>query len=244
MSVWRFVWRLSALFLWVGLGLLLLALVFPFLQQAGRNQQIRWWSRGLLHWCGVRVDYIGQVVTATPVLFVSNHVSWLDIFILNAQRATAFVAKSEIRRWPVLGWLVAGAGTVVIERGQRQAIKHVSEQMQALFRQNQAVGLFPEGTTSDGLAVGSFHASLFETALSTGVDIQPLVLRFYDGEQRSPRVAFVGEQSLLQNMWLLLSRSGVRVECEFLAVLPHAQNRQQGRVETALQAQTAIQKAL
>lgn len=175
---------------------------------------------------------------------VLNHVSWLDIFVISAARSTVFVAKSEVRQWPVLGWLVAGVGTIFIERGQRQAIKQVAEQMKTTFAQNQAVGLFPEGTTSDGLGVQDFHTSLFQAAISTAIDIQPVALRFYDGSQRSARVAFVGQQSLLQNVWLLLSQSGTRIECDFLPVLAHIHNAEQGRVATAQQAQQAIVDAV
>lgn len=244
MKWFRCSWRLVVLSLWVCLGLLILVLAFPWLSLKRRQAIERWWARYLLFFCGVQIQYQGHVVHNKPILFVLNHVSWLDIFVINHCRPTAFVAKSEIRQWPVLGWLVAGVGTVFIERGQRNAIKQVAEQMKTKFAQSLSVGLFPEGTTSDGLDVQNFHSSLFETAISTAVDIQPVALRFYDGEQRSSRVAFVGEQSLLQNMWLLLSQPGTRVECEFLALLPHLENVAQGRLATAKKAHALIQKAV
>lgn len=244
MKAVRFVWSLSAAIALVLIGLLILALVFPFLGFPKRQAIQQRWSRCLLSICDVQTHYEGGPVIDRPLLMVLNHVSWLDIFVLGAVRPTAFVAKSEIRTWPVLGWLVAGAGTVFIERRQRHAIKHVATQMTTKFAQGQSVGLFPEGTTSDGMAVQDFYASLFEAAISTGVDIQPVALRFYDGAQRSSRVAFVGDQSLLQNMWLLLSQKGTRIECEFLPLITHAQSAEQGRVATAKQAQEAIRDAV
>ena len=236
----RFSWRAVALGIWLILGLCILGLVFPFLSLARRLRIHAWWSSWLLCWCGVQVDYHGQIEQHRPVLFVLNHVSWLDIFILNKKRATSFIAKSDIRNWPLVGWLVTGAGTVYIERGQRHVIKQVATQMKARFEQSQAVGLFPEGTTSEGFTVQPFHASLFEAALSTEVDIQPVALRFFDGDQRSSRVAFVGEQSLVANIWLLLSQPGVRIECVFLGPLKHADNVEQGRVATAKQAHAVL----
>lgn len=241
MKKWlRFSWRAVALSMWLGLGLFILSVIFPFLSLNRRQQVHAWWSGWLLYWCGVQVDYYGQMEQQRPVLFVLNHVSWLDIFVLNKQRATSFIAKSDIRGWPVVGWLVTGAGTVYIERGQRHAIKQVAAQMKKRFEQSQAVGLFPEGTTSDGFTVRPFHTSLFETALSTEVDIQPVALRFFDGTERSARLAFIGEQSLIANIWLLLSQAGVRVECEFLPPLKHENNVQQGRIATAQQAHEAL----
>lgn len=244
MKLFRFGWRATLLIIWVLVGLVVLACVFPWASMRWRQAITRWWSSRLLVFCGVQVNYMGTVVCDLPVLFVLNHVSWLDIFILNQARTTAFVAKSEIRHWPFLGWLVAWSGTVFIDRSQRHAIKQVADQMKTKFSHHLAVGLFPEGTTSTGLDVQKFHSSLFETAIATAVDVQPVALRFYDGAQRSARVAFVGEQTLLQNVWLLLSQPGARVECEFLSVLKQADNAQRGRVATAKMAHQAIQQAV
>lgn len=244
MKIVRFSGRLVALLCLVLIGLVLLAFLFPIINQARRQKINQCWSRCLLFLCGVQTCYYGSQIKDRPILMVLNHVSWLDIFVISAARSTVFVAKSEVRQWPVLGWLVAGVGTIFIERGQRQAIKQVAEQMKTTFAQNQAVGLFPEGTTSDGLGVQDFHTSLFQAAISTAIDIQPVALRFYDGSQRSARVAFVGQQSLLQNVWLLLSQSGTRIECDFLPVLAHIHNVEQGRVATAQQAQQAIVDAV
>lgn len=244
MKTFRFSWRAFLLVNWVVVGLMTLTLLFPCLKQQKRQSVIEWWSGYLLQFCGVQVHYSGVVITEKPVLFVANHVSWLDIFIINQRRATAFVAKKEIRQWPVIGWLVAWSGTVFIDREQRHAIKYVVLQVQQKLTQNQAVGLFPEGKTSDGLQVQAFHSSLFETAIQTTLDVQPVALRFYHGGQRCTQVAFVGEQTLVQNVWRLLTRQGVRIECEFLPILSHAQNQTQGRAATAKQAQQQITQAV
>lgn len=240
MRVFRFSWRAIALILWVFLGLIILTLLFPFLSIAYRQRIIQGWSRALLYMCGVHTQAQGAICVNQPVLFVANHISWLDIFVINAYRPTVFVAKNEIRRWPFIGWLVAGAGTVFIDRQQRHAIKGVAQQMQKTFSHQLAVGLFPEGTTSEGMELNSFHASLFQTALTTAVDIQPIALRYYDADKRSARVAFIGEQSLVENIWLLLSQTGVRVRCDFLDILRHESNAERGRVAIAQQAHEAI----
>lgn len=240
----RFSWRAFMLMIWVLLGLFILAFVFPWARLKWRQTIIQTWSRYLLWFCGVQIDYRGLAITDQPILFVANHISWLDIFVLNRVRATAFVAKKEIRQWPFLGWLVAWAGTIFIDREQRYAIKNVVLQIQEKLKQNQAVGFFPEGGTSPGLSLQSFHSSLFETAISTKMDIQPVALRFYDGDLRSTRVAFVGDQSLVQNVWQLLKQSGVRIECEFLPILPHSDNQNQGRIKTAKQAHRKIEQAI
>ena len=244
MRVLLFALRAFCVAAWIVLGLLTEVCVFPLLSLAARGAVNRRWSRILMCLCGVRIRVCGVPVRGAPVLWVANHVSWVDIFVLNSVRPTAFIAKSDIRRWPVLGWLVAGAGTVFIERGQRQAIKAVGLQMAERFRRGEVVGLFPEGTTSPGFNVGPFHSSLFEAALQSGVDVQPVALRFLHRGRRSDLAAFVGQQNLIQNLWCLLGATGVEVEADFLAPLSNEDCRTRGRASTAAQVHRAIRTAV
>lgn len=241
MSIIRFLLRAPILVLWILFGLIIALLFFPILRQATRRWLVLRMSRLLMHVCGVKVYVRGHTpVTDRPVLLVSNHISWLDIFVLNSVRSTSFIAKSEIRRWPVVGLLVAAAGTVFIERGQRHAVKTVASQMMRCFERGDAVGLFPEGTTTTGLDVRNFHSSLFETAIALDIDIQPVALRFFQQGQRSERFAFVGEQTLVQNVWVLLSAKGVSVESCFLEPLEAQRCAQMGRSLVAQHAREQI----
>ncbi len=208
----RFAVRAFFLILLLLSGLLIAAILLPFMSRAVRDVVTRQWSRCLMLVCGVKVVQHGSPILNGPVLWVANHVSWIDIFILNSWRATSFIAKQEIRKWPVIGWLVARAGTVFIDRGQRNAITRVSETMKSLFERNVCVGLFPEGTTSDGMDVKNFSTSLFEPAMRAQVAIQPLALVFWYEGQRSGRMAFIGDQTLVGNIWVLLSARHVCVE--------------------------------
>ena len=200
----RIAWRLSVLLVLILGGLLAVSVIYPWSGAAARAWMNRSWSRALLWTCGLRVSARGQPLASGPVLFVANHVSWLDIFVMNSLRPTAFVAKQEIRRWPVVGWLVAGAGTLFIERGSRRAMHAVGQAMQARFERNEAVGLFPEGTTSDGLSLLPMHTGLLEPARFGGVPIQPLALVYSNGGARSRFPAFVGEETLVRNLFRIL----------------------------------------
>jgi 1-acyl-sn-glycerol-3-phosphate acyltransferase len=186
---------------------------------SARHYSKKYWSKVLLNICGIRVKQAGRAVLEGPVLFVVNHISWLDIFILNRTRATAFIAKSEIRRWPLIGRLANGADTIFIERASRHAVHKVGESIRQHFEQNQAVGLFPEGTTSPGYTLLPFYANLFEPARKAGACIQPVVLKYYHHGRRSDFAAFVGEQTLLHNMWCVLGGTGTSVEMIFLPVI-------------------------
>jgi len=244
-AIGRFLFFSLLLFFWVLLGLSIIALYFSWCSIHKKQPIIHWWSRQLLRLCRVQVSIQGQPQTEGAVLWVANHVSWLDIFIINSVRSTHFVAKSEIRRWPLLGWLVAGSGTVFIDRGRRHAIKEVATQLQQLFAQQQVVGLFPEGTTTDGLDVKNFHNSLFATVIGAQVPLQTIALRFFAGNKRSTRFAFTGEQSLVANLWFLLSsKTPARVECVFIDRLSAKQSSQMNRAEIGQWAHRSIRAAV
>jgi 1-acyl-sn-glycerol-3-phosphate acyltransferase len=246
MSLLRFIPRCLLVILLVLLGLLLVGTVYPIVGVRGRAALNRTWSRCLLKICGIRLALRGVPVFDTAVLLVANHVSWIDIFVINAVRPTAFVAKSEIRRWPIVGWLVAGAGTLFIERGQRHAVQAVSAAMQRRFNRGEAVGLFPEGTTTEGFDLLPFHGSLFEPARQARVAIQPLALRFMRNGKRDAFAAFVGEETLVGNLWRVLGARRLAVEVVYLAPLhlSHADGTPATRLELSRQARDGIRGEL
>ncbi|CAM3590451.1 hypothetical protein BOSP111201_14370 [Bordetella sputigena] len=242
----RFLPRALAVALMVLLGLVLVGTVYPLVRARGRDLLNRTWSRCLLRVCGVRLLVQGEPLMQGPVLIVANHVSWLDIFVINAVRPTAFVAKSEIRRWPIVGRLVAGAGTLFLQRGHRHAIHTVGEAMKGRFAQGESVGLFPEGTTTEGFSLLPFHGSLFEPARQAGVAIQPVALRFLRHGRRDAFAAFVGEETLVGNLWRVLGARGLAVETFYLSPLAAEAGGAGGqtRLEMAANARSRIQQAL
>ncbi len=244
MGLLFFVFRAPLVILWIASSLLSVAVVYPFLPLSGRNAMNQNWSRALMKICGVHVRVHGQPKMSGATLWVSNHVSWVDIFILSSVRCVAFIAKSEIRQWPIIGWLVAKAGTVFLNRHQRQAIKDVSAQMAHRFTRGEVLGLFAEGTTSTGFDILPFRSSLFEPAIHSAVSVQPIALRFYHHGERSGYLAFVGEQNLVQNLCLLISTTQVMVEVDFLPVLSAAQCQEMGRNKVSERAHAMIAQAV
>ena len=244
MNLLRFTVRLLACIAWVLFGLLTIVLCYPWAGSAFRGWSKRWWSASLLVLCGVRTSVEGEPRLEGPVLWVANHISWIDIFALNRVRPTAFVAKSEIRSWPLLGWLVAGAGTIFIERASRHAVHRVGQSMRAQFTKGRVVGLFPEGTTSPGFDVLPFYANLFEPARQGGAAIQPVALRYFHGDGRSDFAAYVGEETLVQNLWRVLGGSGVRIEIVFLPPVWSGQGEAPVRAVLGRLSHEAIRRAL
>jgi len=236
----RFVPRAIAISLWVLGGLLVIAICFWWIGLNNRLRLKQLWSKGLLWLCGVAVRVHGEPEMKGPVLWVVNHVSWLDIFVLNVVRSTTFVAKQEIRRWPLLGWLAVGADTIFIERGFRHAVQRVGHAMQKRFARGQVVGLFPEGTTSEGFDVLSFYGNLFEPGRSIEVTVQPVALTYFYLGQRSVMPAFVGEESLIRNLWRILGAQGVSVGLTFLPSAALAGQEKPPRAALAAQTRDAI----
>lgn len=238
----RIALRLVLVALWVVFGLFCVGLVYRVLTLSGRAKLNRFWSAQLMRLCGIKVVVRGQPRLEGPVLLAANHVSWIDIFILNSVRASWFIAKSEVRAWPLIGSLAAGAGTIFIDRGQRRAIQAASESVKICFDRGASVGLFPEGTTSEGDSVRPFHASLFEPARAAGVPIQPVALRFLHQGRRSALAAFVGEESLATNLLRILGARGLAVEVEFLP--PVATHTPDGSLQTRSEISNQVYQAI
>lgn len=151
--------------------------VFPLLRTRARSRLRQSWSRRLLRALGIEIQARGGAIPR-GCLLVANHVSWLDVFVINALTPSAFVAKAEVRRWPLLGWLAARNDTVFLQRGSRGHIAVVNREIGALLQGERNVAVFPEGTTTDGTQVLHFHAALLQPAIETGRVVQPLAIRY------------------------------------------------------------------
>ena len=222
-------------------GLATCALVFPLVGPATRERRIRNWSRGLLAICGVRLVVRGEI-SDSPALIVCNHVSWLDIFVINTCRPCRFVAKSDIRDWPLLGWLVDRAGTIFIARGRQRDVRRIFQGLVQSIHAGERVAFFPEGTTSVQGTVLPFHANLFEAAIDADVPVQPYALRYLDREGRPhPAVEYVGDTTFVQSMVTILRHRGITAE---LLVLPAMPSAGAHRRELAVAAHDVISRAL
>ena len=232
--------RLSRVFFHLVFGLAICALVFPWAGAARRDQSIRRWSRRLLGICGVILEPQGEPLA--HALVVANHVSWLDIFVINSLYPCRFVAKSEIRAWPVLGYLVAQAGTVFIARGNRRDLRHAFKGLVHSLRQGERVAFFPEGTTAAQGGLMPFHANLFEAAIDAGVIVQPYALEYLDANGAlHPAVDFTGDITFAASMLAILSGAAVRAR---LVCLPALDARGAHRRELAAGAAQAVALAL
>jgi len=180
---------------------------FPRMNEPQREARVQAWSLKMLGLLGVRLELRGRPPQAGPVLLVANHISWLDILVMHAARYCRFVSKADVRRWPLIGTLATGGGTIYIERESRRDALRVVHHMAESLKRGEVVAVFPEGTTSDGLALLPFHANLIQAAISAGAPAQPVALSFLDASTRaltrSP--CYVGDDTLLASVWRTLT---------------------------------------
>jgi len=200
----------------------------------------RWWSRALLRVFGFRTRRFGEALPGA-VLFVANHVSWLDITLMHSQRIMAFVAKAEIARWPLIGWLATRAGTIYHRRGSTHSLGAVMERVVERLRQGMAVGIFPEGGTGPGDCVRTFHARIFQVAADAGVRIQPIALCYGRDGQMDLRVPFESKESFFGNFIRILGGPSLDAEVHFLEPIVVAD---EGRRQIAESARMRIAAAL
>ncbi|WP_159674515.1 1-acyl-sn-glycerol-3-phosphate acyltransferase [Andreprevotia sp. IGB-42] len=210
-------------------GMATVAWRFPGLDQAGRVAHIQRWSTQLTRILGISVRVQGVVPGVYPAnhLLISNHISWLDIFVLNAVTVSRFVAKAEIRNWPVVGRLCLGTGTLFIERERKRDTARVGQDMLAALQAGHCLAVFPEGTTSDGQAVLPFRSSLLQAAVDGNTTLQPVYLRYCNAQgQRCGLAAYIDDISIGRSLWRILGNRGLTVEINFLSPLsPEQQDR-------------------
>ncbi|MFC4727457.1 lysophospholipid acyltransferase family protein [Coralloluteibacterium thermophilus] len=234
----RYLLRTPVLALHVAIALpLTLLLINPLtrrMQVGGErldHRAIRLWSAGLLRIFGLRTRRIGTPLPGA-VLTVANHVSWIDITLLHSQRAVGFVAKDEISRWPLIGWLARRAGTIYHRRGDTESLNGVMHQMLRRLEEGGAVGVFPEGRTRDGGEVGVFHARIFQPAVLAGVPAQPVALKYGAGASAQTVVAFQPGENFVQNFVRLLGEPVRDAEVHFLEPVAASEDGRRRMAET------------
>jgi lyso-ornithine lipid O-acyltransferase len=216
----RSVWR-SFLFL-----LLLLAAVVDYRVRrpavgAEGAVWIHGWSRRIVKWMGFRCAVEGRIPAGGAV--VSNHLSYLDILIYSSVQPFVMVAKTEVRGWPLFGWITSRAGTVYVERGGGPTTyPRVNAEMAEAYRSGLPVLFFPEGTTTDGTEVLPFRRGLFHSVLNEGVGLRAAALRYElescranEGASVGEDVCWWGEMGFVSHIVRLLGLSGLSVEVRF-----------------------------
>jgi len=198
-------------------GFFTILLVFPRLSPEQRQLRTQVWSLAMLRCIRIQLIVKGNPALNGPLLMVANHMSWLDITALHAARFCRFVSKADIKKWPFIGRLASGIGTLFIERESRRDAMRVVHHMTQSLRSGDVLGVFPEGTTSDGSGLLPFHANLVQAAIAADAPIQPVALQFIDTTtgQRSTAPCYVGDDTLAESVWRTLTTANIAVVINF-----------------------------
>lgn len=220
------------------------ALIFPRVAPPRRQALIRRWSARLLAILNVETRVSGWPAGGLPgnLLIVANHISWLDIFVLNAVQPSRFVGKAELKRWPLVGRLIADCGTLFIERGRRREAHRINDHARAALASGDVIAIFPEGTTTDGTELLPFHGSLLQPVIDAQGHVLPVAIRYRgrDGAHNDAP-AYVADTSFLASLWRLLRERELVV---LLDLAPPLLAQGRHRRDLARDAEAAIRRAL
>ena len=201
---------------------------FDRLSPAQRQTLVRTWSQRMLQHLGIGLQVRGQPPAGGPLLVVANHISWLDIVVMNAACPARFVSKSDVKGWPLIGTLATAAGTLYIERSSRRDALRMVRSMQEALERGEVLAVFPEGTTGDGRAMLPFHANLIQAAVAAQSPVQPVGLRFADRATGATSFApsYIGDETLVGSIWRTLCAPPIEAVVQYgPAELPAGRDR-------------------
>lgn len=226
-------------------GLLWVSIAFPFFSLKRRRWVRYRWSRELLTQFAFTLKISGELPKTTG-LIAANHVSWIDIFAINALTPVAFVSKDDVIKWPIIGKLARHNETIFLERGSRGHAHTIGHEMANRLKSGNWLAVFPEGTTTDGTHLHSFHGALLQPAIDASVPVTPVAISYEDSfGQRSLLAAYAGDTTLWQSFCAMLSAKHLTVHLQIgtpVTVKSELGNR--GRKELAQNLHQEIHKAL
>lgn len=223
-------------------GAFTVALRFPRATADRRHAMNRAWSLKMLELCGMKlVVHNDEARLDAGALVVSNHISWIDIYVINAWRPTPFVSKAEVRNWPLIGWFAKNLDTVFVEREKRSDARRIMNELAERLQRGELMCVFPEGTTSDGRSLKPFHTNMFQAAVEAGRPVQPICILYEDAQGRqSTAPAYIDDVSLKQSLDAMLKGGPLTAH----VYVGDALEAEGDRRKLAAQAQASVEAAL
>jgi 1-acyl-sn-glycerol-3-phosphate acyltransferase len=240
--VYRVPWLLLHLLFGLPLTLLSQTSLFRSIRLGGRPVSeivLNWWSSTTCAIFGLQRIVHGEI-SSRPQLVVANHISWIDIKLLHSVSPMGFVAKAEIQKWPLAGWVASFGDTVFHHRGSHDSANGVATVMAQRLREGGKIAIFPEGGILPGDGVKRFHARMFAAAVDTGSPVQPVMIRYLRDGKHYPAMTFLPGESFIANFFRLLRQRPCQAE---LCILPPIESAGLQRRDLASAAETAIRAA-
>jgi 1-acyl-sn-glycerol-3-phosphate acyltransferase len=222
-------YRISRILLHTLLGLAIAAFVWPFIGKLRKLKLTRWWCKLLLRCFNIQVITHGTLPNNPHrTMFVANHVSWADIHALNSLIPLRFIAKTEIKSWPIFGYLVKKSGTIFIDRSTRKDAARIVTIATDALKSGDNLGFFPEGATTEGTHLLPFKSSIVQSAINADATILPVAIRYSLANGGvNIAMAYAGDTGLGESMLNVLKQKNPVVELHFLpSISPLYTNRQ------------------
>ena len=189
---------------------------------------IEWWSLRLLKIFHVKLnvnDDLKGILSKKNYLIVSNHISWLDIFVINSICPVIFVSKGSVLNWPFIGWLAKATDTIFIDRKKISKIRDVTKKIEYYLINKGSIFIFPEGTSTNGAFILPFKSNLFQTAINSKSDVLPILLQYEHGNQFTSAPSYVGDMSLLDSIINLIKVDSIDARVTILSPMKKNENR-------------------
>lgn len=223
-------------------------LVIPlclFILISSKKQQeklIQFWCKRLLTIFEIEVELKGleaYLFNQKKYLIVSNHISWMDIIVIQSIKPSIFVAKSDVASWPLFGWVAHMTGTIFIKRDKVSDIKKALKKMKRRLIKR-SVCIFPEGTSTNGRYILPFKSNLFQSSIDSNKSILPISLSYKEHNTYSDKVAFVDDMSLIDSILKIKNENHIKAVIEVMQPIRPRGNRK----ELASYTHEIIQKSL
>ena len=193
---------------------------FPIINRESRRNLIKLWSLLLLKIFKINLivnNDLKIILAKKNYLIVSNHISWLDIFVINSAYPVTFVAKHSISKWPILNWLVKASETIFIDRKKITKIKETSKEIEDYLESKGSICIFPEGTSTDGSRLLDFKSNLLQTAINKDIEILPVAIQYLHDNKFCSAPAYYNDLSLFDSIINLIKLDNIVAK---LTILP------------------------
>jgi 1-acyl-sn-glycerol-3-phosphate acyltransferase len=223
-------YRITRIVIHTLIGISIASTVFSWCSASNKQKLIKWWCKRLLKHFNLTVIARGNLPSSQTSgnMFVANHISWADIHAINSVIPVRFVAKMEIKNWPVFGYLVKKSGTLFINRANRKDAARIVKEAAISLQQGDNLCFFPEGTTTEGDEILPFKSSIIQAAMNANTQLRPIAIRYVNQDGSINKSAsYAGETTLFESMANLLNHPSPVVELYFFEpIQPLSQSRQ------------------
>ena len=203
-------------------------IIFPVINRKSKKFIIRWWSLLLLKIFKINLvvnNDLKKILCKKNYLIVSNHISWIDIFVINSAYPVAFVAKQSISKWPILSWLVKAAETIFIDRKRMTKIKKTSKEVENFLQHKGSICIFPEGTSSDGSQLLNFKSNLLQTAINKNISVLPIAIQYFHNQKFCSAPAYYADLPLLDSIINLVKFNNIEAKLTILTEIKSISDR-------------------